>query len=615
MNSFSVVGGKITSEFNGQVIESTVLELWKAKSLDPEAYSNIRILEKASPQIHLDLDGDSGAKFSVVAIADAQIFDLGAERPQQLGYFAIDTVVVPLREDRFEALFDELESLGLPKRDLQPEVLASQILKVSTQLGFRVVFQTKFKDFLENLPASPVETNMSLPLWKYQQDGVAWMYRLWKNNLGGLLGDEMGVGKTLQLLTLACIVSEESDGGPALVVVPGNLLLKWCADFVKFAANYAQSVHVHMGSDRNKNPNFLSSQKIILTTYSMLVEDKSYFADIEFSVVCCDEAHELKEWRTLKSQAVSFLNSRAKFLASGTPIQNKLLDYWTLLDIVEPGILGSREWFEAKGKDTPEEAKQLMEQTKHRILRRTQEQVELQLPEGLEIIVPLELEPELFNEYKTIERGESPITFGNKGLGTVPARRQFCSHPASYLIDSVPNLGSKATYLLNEIEMILSVKEKAVVFVADFNRPLDLYLDLVSNEFQDLWTGVIDGRTPLHDRFHKLDEFSSQPESAVLFVNPQVGGQGLDIVSANHVFHMNPAWNPAKTDQATFRVTRPGQTRKTYSHHLFYVDTIEEHIEELVRNKREVTEAALVIAEQNAKKHIEKFDSIFSTHY
>ena len=615
MDSFSVEDGKIISRFYGQVHESTVLELWQAKVLDPEAYANIRILEKASPQIHLDLEDDSGARLSVVAIADAQIFDLGSKRPEQLGYFSSDNVVVPLRQERFEALFDELESLGLPKDHLQPEVLASQILKVSTQLGFRVVFHTRFKDFLENLPATPVETKMSLPLWKYQQDGLSWMYRLWKNNLGGLLGDEMGVGKTLQLLALACVVSEESNGRPALVVVPGNLLLKWCSDFVKFAANYTQSVHVHSGSDRNKSPNFLSSQKIILTTYSMLVEDESYFADIEFSVVCCDEAHELKEWRTLKSQAVGALKSRAKFLASGTPIQNKLLDYWTLLNILEPGILGSREWFEAKGKDTPAEARKLMEQTKHRILRRTQEQVELQIPEGFEIFVPLELEPELLSEYEAIARGESPITFGNRGLGTVPARRQFCCHPASYLEDSVPNLGSKAIYLLNEIEMILSLKEKAVIFVADFNRPLDLYLDLVTNEFQDLWTGVIDGRTPLHNRFHTLDDFSSQPDSAVLFINPQVGGQGLDIVSANHVFHMNPAWNPAKTDQATFRVTRPGQTRKTYSHHLFFVDTIEEHIEELVRNKREVTEAALEIAEQNATKHIEKFDSIFSTNY
>jgi SNF2 family DNA or RNA helicase len=615
MNAFSVVGAKITFSSNGQIHESTVLELWQAKASDPEAYANIRILEKAWPQIHLDLDDESKAQLNVVAIADTQIFNLGSKRPEQLGYFVSGNVVVPLRQERFEALFDELESLRLPKENMQPEVLASQILKISTQRGFRVVFQTRFKSFLENLPASPVEANMSLPLWKYQQDGLSWMYRLWQNKLGGILGDEMGVGKTLQLLALACVVSEQANGRPALVVVPGNLLLKWCADFVKFAANYSQSVHVHNWSDRNKSTKFLSSQKIILTTYSMLVEDQSYFADIEFSVICCDEAHELKEWRTLKSQAVSVLNSQAKFLASGTPIQNKLLDYWTLFNIVEPGMLGSREWFEAKGKDTPEEARQLMEQTKHRILRRTQEQVELQIPEGLEIFIPLELEPELFSEYQEIERGESPIAFGNKGFGTVPARRQFCSHPASYLEDSVPNLGSKATYLLNEIEMIISVKEKAVVFVADFNRPLDLYLNLVNNEFQDLWTGVIDGRTPLEYRFHTLEEFNSQPDSAVLFVNPQVGGQGLDIVSANHVFHMNPAWNPAKTDQATFRVTRPGQTRKTYSHHLFFVDTIEERIQELVQNKREVTEAALEIAEQNAKKHIEKFDSIFNAHY
>lgn len=615
MRDISIVDGKLVARVDGQNGDCTVLDLWNAKAQDPVRYGDVRILEKASPQIHLDMVDDTRAELNVVAVADAQVFKIGAKRPLQLGYFVSGQDVVPLRQDRFEAVFEQIEVEKLVDELMTPEVVASKVLKISTQLGFRVVFNSRFKKFLENLPAPKVEANMTLPLWKYQSEGLSWMYRLWKSNLGGILGDEMGVGKTLQLLALACKISEESQGKPALVIVPGNLLLKWCDDFIKFAQNYASGVHVHNGAGRNKNTVFLKSQKLILTTYSMMVEDESVFANIEFSVVCCDEAHELKEWRTLKSQAVGMLKSQAKFLASGTPIQNKLLDYWTLLNIIEPGILGSREWFESKGKDTPEEARQLMEQTKHRILRRTQEQVDLQIPDGLETFVPLELEDGLYSEYREIERGESQIALGKRGLGTVPARRQFCAHPASYLEDSVPNLGTKATYLLNEIEMVRYVNEKAVVFVADFNRPLDLYLELVRNEFEDLWAGVIDGRTPLDFRFHTLDQFNKQPGAAVLFINPQVGGQGLDIVSANHVFHMNPAWNPAKTDQATFRVTRPGQTKKTYSHHLYFVDTIEEHINELVRNKREVTEAALEIAELTAITHIEKFDSIFGNTY
>jgi SNF2 family DNA or RNA helicase len=592
-----------------------VLELWQAKNADPEFYREIQILEVANPLIKLSITPDLKASIVVCAVADAQTFQMGSARPKQLKYLVSDATVVPLREERFETVFNELENISGSIDGAQPELVASLVLKISSKIGVRIKFEDEFTDFLENLPAEKIESAMSLPLWDYQNEGLSWMYRLWQSSLGGILGDEMGVGKTLQLLALACRVSDESTGAPSLVVVPGNLLLKWCADFIKFAEKYLPNVHVHYGNDRSRNLGFLRDKKIILTTYSMLVEDEHLLSQIYFSVVCCDEAHEVKEWRTLKSRALRALNSKAKFLATGTPIQNKLLDYWTLLDIVEPGLLGSREWFEAKGRDTPNDAKHLMEQTKHRILRRTQEEVNLQIPEGIETLVPLELDYQLWLDYKEIERGESPFAFGKTGLASVPARRQYCAHPSTFLEESMPNLGSKATYLLNELDSILARDEKAVVFVADFNRPLDLYLELIQNEFDSLWTGTIDGRVPLDLRFYTLEEFNKQPGSAVLLVNPQVGGQGLDMVAANHVFHMNPAWNPAKTDQATFRVTRPGQSKKTFSHFLYYVGTLEEQIQDLVSSKREISEAALEVAEANAKNQIHNFISLFDKKY
>jgi SNF2 family DNA or RNA helicase len=144
--------------------------------------------------------------------------------------------------------------------------------------------------------------------------------------------------------------------------------------------------------------------------------------------------------------------------------------------------------------------------------------------------------------------------------------------------------------------------EKVVIFVADFNEPRDLYRQLINEELPYFWTGTIDGRTPTDLRHHLLEEFSNHQGSAALLINPLVGGQGLDIVAANHVFHMNPAWNPAKTDQATFRVTRPGQTRQTWSHHLYYAFTVEEAIYNLVLDKRELSDAALEVAEAESQK-------------
>jgi SNF2 family DNA or RNA helicase len=343
----------------------------------------------------------------------------------------------------------------------------------------------------------------------------------------------------------------------------------------------------------------------------MLVEDQATFEGIEFSVLVCDEAHELKESKTLRSQAVSAIRAKSKFLATGTPIQNRLQDYWALLNIVDVGLLGDREQFSSILANTPSDARKLMIQTKHRILRRTQEQVGIELPEGIETYVPLALPENLQSEYEDLKFGVSRYSPPLQGLAAFPKLRQFSAHPRSVIGESPAQLSPKETFLLDELDQISQADEKVVVFVADFNEPLDLYKSLVQFEYRNAWVGVIDGRTDVDVRHAMLARFTEFEGFAVLLVNPQVGGQGLDMVAANHVLHMNPAWNPAKTDQATFRVTRPGQKRKTTTHHLYYVDTIEESIMTLVSNKRELSDAALEEAERDYELNKKTIGSIF----
>lgn len=603
--------GSIWSDQSGKLSSASVLDLWNAKKSMPEEYAEIRILGLANPQLFVDIDVNGFPRFSVLAKSDSETFDLGNKRPTNSTYFVSSNVVVPLREQSFIELFIALEEMQNLEDTNSPENVANSLLKIANELGITIDFSEAFYACLESKPAKLIESPTSTPLWSYQELGFSWMYRLWELGLGGILGDEMGVGKTLQLLALACKVSTDQFNKPAMVVVPSNLLLKWCKDFVQFAPNFVEKVYVHSGSDRNKDPRFLRNQRIILTTYSMLVEDDSIFGLIDFSVICCDEAHELKEYRTQKSKAISGLNAESIFLATGTPIQNRLMDYWTLIEIIEPGLLGSREAFELRGENTPSEARKLMDLTKHRILRRTQEQVDIDIPEGVEIYVPLELSLDLFQEYVDIKNGISSSSNGLTGRGALQIRRQYCAHPGVFLEESIPNLGTKSTYLLNELDKIYEMSEKAVIFVADFNKPRDLYLELINNEYPDVWTGVIDGRTPLDLRHVLLERFTDHSGTAILLVNPTVGGQGLDMVAANHVFHMNPAWNPAKTDQATFRVTRPGQTKKTRSHHLYYVETLEENIYDLVLRKRELSDAALQQAENESEYNQYSVRSIF----
>ncbi len=614
-SSFFVETGTIYKLHNATKSPATVLELWNHQRLNPSSSSKIRILGMGLPHIHVIGNSEGGLTYGIYVEADSEQFELGTELSGTMEYFASESIVVPLSKSEFRKLADTLKEFGPIEKDSDAIVKANQLIQVSIRANVRISFDDLALSILDRLPVTIETIKSTHPLWDYQKSGFSWLMRLWRNGLGGILGDEMGVGKTLQLLATACKVAEIEDGKPALVVVPGNLLLKWCKDFVEFFPQFASQVYVHHGGSRLKSEDIIANQRIILTTYGTLVADEAIFCNVEFSVVCCDESHELKDPRTLKTKALRAIRCKSKFLATGTPIQNNLLDYWSLITLIAPDWAGESNLATAEVfENTPEEARNLMEVTKHRILRRTQEQVQITLPEGVEVVVPLELPSDLTSDYSQIVAGveQNELNFGMNGH--LQTRRQFCAHPGAFLEFDEPLLGPKTSYLLDEIEKIIAIEEKAVVFIADFNRPLDLYMMAVRNEFSTIWTGFIDGRVSMEARHVVLSEFTNFDGSAVIFVSPAVGGQGLDMVAANHVFHMNPSWNPAKTDQATFRVTRPGQTKETVIHHLYYINTIEERMLDLVSQKREISEAALEIAEAEAEIHENSLLSHFANH-
>ncbi len=485
---------------------------------------------------------------------------------------------------------------------------ASSAARLASTSDLEVEISPRVIESLNIKPSHGPEVETSKPLWDYQIVGLAWMHRLWSLGLGGILGDEMGVGKTLQLLTLACALSNEDPDKPVLIIVPGNLLLKWCKDFVDFTPSFVREVHVHRGPARSKDPRFLSRQSIILTTYSMLVEDAKIFELLDFSGVLCDEAHELREPLTHRHIAVKALNAKAKFLATGTPIQNRLTDYWALMDIVAPGILGPRQEFHALVQDSPADARYLADLTAHRVLRRTQVQVDIDVPAGAVVRVPLELSASQRRSYTEIDTQGTGTALGMELFSTL---RRFTAHPGDFLGSDNAQYNAKTEYLLDSLEQVFAQNEKAVVFLADFNKPRDLYRSAIVANFPRVWAGTLDGRTPVEHRHVLLEEFTNVVGPAVLLVNPTVGGQGLSMVAANHVYHLNPAWNPAKTDQATFRVTRPGQLKETTSHHLYFDDTIESRIESLVEGKRQISLAALTRLENETARHEASVSEIF----
>lgn len=560
---------------------------------------SMEILADAEPVLRIN-GGQDGSLFSQL-VASSEGIEVALSKPLDLraDHVVSGNMVLPFEGETFVNLLTILENSDFP---IAGEIEYRHMreitkLKASTQLEISLD-ELALRHLSEHF-SNAREHILSSQLWDFQVVGFSWMCNLWEQSLGGILADEMGVGKTIQLLALIAHVEKNMvSSKPILVIVPNNLLLTWSREVVKHAPKLAAKTHLHAGPDRSRDFRFLEGEKVIFTTYSMVSQDISFLALIDFEMVICDEAHWAKDPLAQRANALKSLRANTIFLATGTPIQNRLLDLWNLIDIVDRGLLGLYDEFLATCSNSPAEAKALGQLVEHRILRRTQADAGLELPESYEQVIPLALDESERETYMQIRKGTHPDFLGSRGRGLISPQRQFAAHSQSLEDRGEPNVGEKAEFLLAKLAEIDSLGEKAIVFVSDCNSARRLYTELVSQAFPDWYCALLDGTTPPDARFGILERFRSFAGSGALFLNPVVSGEGETIVEANHVFHMNPGWNAAKLDQSSFRVRRPGQKKTVFIYQLFYVGTIEEVLLELIDNKREISDAALEAAEK-----------------
>jgi SNF2 family DNA or RNA helicase len=578
-------------------IESLAADLSAAKDIGFE------ILNYARPIVSISLAEKDAFEIQTFAESDGFRAEILENSDLHRDHLVAGDYVFPL--DR--AIFRELEfvagQLSLPIRGKVDYSGFRAITRLKSETQVHLEVDDAIEDELSNRLSANRDNQLKTDLWDYQKTGFSWMANLWDMGLGGVLADEMGVGKTMQLLALVAHVNTAKVMQvPILVVVPNNLLLNWARETARHAPELSAVTHLHWGPHRSKDFQFLEKMPVIYTTYSMVSQDVEFLSLIQFETIICDEAHWAKDPTSFRTQSLKKLRTRTSFLATGTPVQNRLLDLWSLMDIVDRGLLGSLESFEAVCSNSPSEARQLGQLVEHRILRRTQEQVGLEIPESFEVTVPLALSSEEMGTYRQIRGGTHPDFQGAKGRALIWPQRQFTAHTGFFSGSSAPESGQKAHYLLDEFGKINEKGEKAIAFVADCNDARALYRELISQFFPDSFAEVIDGQTTQELRFGILERFRIFDGSAILFLNPVVSGEGETIVEANHVFHMNPGWNPAKLDQSSFRVKRPGQKRTVVIHRLFYADTIEESLMDLIEEKRDVSEAALEAAQNRTDR-------------
>jgi SNF2 family DNA or RNA helicase len=410
--------------------------------------------------------------------------------------------------------------------------------------------------------------------------------------LGGLLADEMGLGKTLQVIA-AIADPIKTLGTPILVIAPGSLLENWIREFRKFAPQL-QTLK-HHGFDRTGRPADLANFDVVVTSYDTVIRDNSLFMMITWAAIVCDEAQYIRNPESLRARSVKKLRRNAAIAVTGTPVENRLTDLWSIMDFILPDYLGTLEKFQKDYPDDYDGAARIEHVASPVMLRRRISEVAQDLPERIDIPQIVELCDAEVRTYDNI-RAQILSEYGASAtLVALTKLRMFCAHP--WIVDGTQRGGEltefeKYARLIDILEEIFAAREKVILFTA-YTAMTDLIVADIPQRFT-VFTGAIDGRLPIDDRQPLIDKFSAIQGPALLVLNPRAGGAGLNITAANHVIHYTLEWNPALEDQASARAHRRGQTRPVTVHRLFCAGTVEEVINDRLSRKRTIADAAVV---------------------
>ena len=441
-------------------------------------------------------------------------------------------------------------------------------------------------------------------LREYQREGLGWLHFLERFGLGGCLADDMGLGKTIQVLAL--LEQRRLEGaGPSLVVVPRSLVFNWREEAARFTP--ALRVLDHTGTQRERGEIDVSGHDLMIATYGTLRRDAAALAAIEFDYAILDEAQAIKNATTAASKASRLLRARHRLALTGTPIENRLEELWSLFEFLDPGMLGSASAFRAlaRRRASAEPARDdagralLARALRPVILRRTKAQVASELPERTEQTVLVQLEKTQRKHYDELlahyRRSLLPEV-ARRGIGRTRMHvleallrlRQAALHPA--LIDPKRRAepSAKLDALLPMLVEAAAEDHKVIVF-SQFTSLLALVRERLAEE--GISFEYLDGQT--RDRQARVERFQSDAGCRVFLVSLRAGGHGLNLTAADYVFLLDPWWNPAVEAQAIDRAHRIGQTRRVVATRLVAHDTIEEKILELQRTKRDLADAIL----------------------
>ncbi|MCY0878752.1 MAG: DEAD/DEAH box helicase [Firmicutes bacterium] len=441
----------------------------------------------------------------------------------------------------------------------------------------------------------------------YQQEGVSWLVRRMRSRVGALLADDMGLGKTIEVIAALAVLAEEQPWpGPVLVVAPLSVVNNWEREFQRFTPWFA--VASHLGPHRLQDEalmGWVSQYHVILTTYDVLVRDSEWLQRIAWQGLVADEAQHVKNPNTKRARALRRLSAQWRVALTGTPVENRLHDLWAEMEFLNPGYLGSerefRQRFEsgAGGIETGR-LKQLLAPF---VLRRvkTDPVVMPDLPDKVETYEWTHLTPEQVALYQAIvdrlfREVTAPMTrMARRGaiVAALTHLKQVTDHPLLYLHQggSLRGRSGKLERLEELLEAIFDANERVVVFT-QYVAWIHLLAPYLRRLFQ-VPVLTLHGSLSKRERDEIIETFNHGAGPAALLASLKAGGVGLNLARAQHVIHYDRWWNPATEDQATDRVWRMGQTALVTVHKFVTRGTVEERIDVLINQKRQLSRDVL----------------------
>ena len=464
---------------------------------------------------------------------------------------------------------------------------------------------SKFKKLVDETKVYDIPDDLTGELRPYQKMGYSWLVQNIKYNFGCILADDMGLGKTIQVLTTILHFKEQNpyDNEPSLIIVPPTLLSNWENEIKKFTPTL--SYYIYHGSNRTFP---LEEYDIILTSYGVIRLDLDMFSDKKWFICVIDEAQNIKNPNTQQTKAIKKVPAINKIALTGTPIENKLTDYWSIFDFVNKGYLSSLDNFKAnyvfrierlEEESTLEKFKTI---TKPFVLRRlkTDDNIKDELPDKVVNDIYCSMTKKQILLYNAIMEGIFEDLEGKTGierrgiiLNIITGLKQACNHPAQYLRSDNPkiNESGKMELLITLLENILYADEKVIIFT-QYAKMGEIIQKLVSKKLK---TDVLflHGSLTQEKRTEVISTFQEDENHKILVATLKTGGVGLNLTAAQNVIHYDLWWNPAIENQATDRVHRIGQEKDVMVYRFITKGTLEEVIDEMSKNKLNLAEKAI----------------------